>query len=115
MDNIYMLSDKMIPRRIGNQLKQTRLRQNITQQNLAEETGVSLSSIKKIEKGEIGSFDTWLRVLRILGLLDALQPLVNEPQPSPSEYYEMVHSSAKKIRKRAAGSPQKKAKEELLW
>lgn len=110
-----MLSDKMIPLRIGNRLKQTRLRQNITQQSLAEETGVSLSSIKKIEKGEIGSFDTWLRVLRILGLLDALQPLVNEPQPSPSEYYEMVHSSSKKTRKRAAGSPHKTAKEEPLW
>jgi len=97
-----VLSDKVIPARIGNRLKQTRLRQNIAQQNLAQEAGVSLSSIKKIEKGEIGSFDTLLRVLRVLGLLDVLQPLVDEQQPSPSEYYEMVHSSRAKTRKRAA-------------
>lgn len=115
MDDIYLLSDRMIPIRIGNRLKQTRLRQNITQQSLAEETGVSLSSIKKIEKGEIGSFDTWLRVLRILGLLDALQSLVDEPQPSPSEYYEMVHSLKLKTRKRAASRLHKTDKEEPSW
>lgn len=115
MDDIYMLSDTVIPCRIGDRLKQTRLRQNITQQKLAEEAGVSLSSIKKIEKGEVGSFDTLLRVLRTLGLLDVLQPLVNEQQPSPSEYYEMVHSSKIKTRKRAAGRLRKTEKEEPLW
>lgn len=34
----------------------------------------------KIEKGEIRSFDSLVRVLRILGKLDVLQPLIdNEP------------------------------------
>lgn len=115
MDNIYMLSDTVIQFRIGERLKQTRLKQNITQLSLAEEAGVSLSSVKKVEKGKIGSFDTLLRVLRILGLLDALQPLVDEPQPSPNEYYEMVHASKKKVRKRAASVFRKLEKEELTW
>ena len=115
MDNVYVLSDKVIPARIGNRLKQTRLRQNIAQQNLAQEAGVSLSSIKKIEKGEIGSFDTLLRVLRVLGLLDVLQPLVDEQQPSPSEYYEMVHSSGTKTRKRAASKVHKSEGGDSLW
>ena len=110
-----MLSDTVIQYRIGERLKQTRLRQNITQQSLAEEAGVSLSSVKKIEKGEIGSFDTLLRTLRILGLLDMLQPLVDEPQPTPSEYYEMVHSSKSKTRKRAASVLRKLEKEAPLW
>ena len=115
MDNIYMLSDMVIQYRIGERLKQTRLRQNITQQCLAEEAGVSLSSVKKIEKGEIGSFDTLLRTLRMLGLLDALQPLVDEPQPTPNEYYEMVQSSKSKIRKRAASVPRKSERGEPSW
>lgn len=115
MDNIYMLSDTVIQFRIGERLKQTRLKQNITQLSLAEEAGISLSSVKKVEKGKIGSFDTLLRVLRILGLLDALQPLVDEPQPSPNEYYEMVHASKKKVRKRAASVLRKLEKEELTW
>ena len=104
-----MLSDIVIQLKIGERLKQTRLRQNITQMSLAEEAGVSLSSIKKTEKGEIGSFDT---LLRVLGLLDILQQLVDDPQPTPNEYYEMVHSSKTKTRKRAASAPRKSGKEE---
>lgn len=115
MDNIYILSDTVIQYRIGNRLKQTRLKQNITQQSLADEAGVSLSSVKKVEKGEIGSFDTLLRVLRILGLLDALQSLVDEPQLSPNEYFEMVHASNTKIRKRAASVLHKLEKGESSW
>ena len=48
-----MLSDVAILSRIGNHMRSARLRQNITQQSLADAAGVSLSSLKKIEKGEI--------------------------------------------------------------
>lgn len=116
MDDIYMLADATIVSRIGNLLKAARLKQNITQQSLASASGVSLSSIKKIEKGEIGTFDSLLRVLRTLGKLDVLQPLVNEEQLSPSEYYELVHSaSTKHQRKRAVGRLNNKTKEDVEW
>ena len=110
-----MLSDGMIQSKIGLRLKAVRLKQNITQQTLAEESGVSLSSVKKIEKGEIGSFDSLLRVLRTLGKLDVLLPLVEEEQLSPSEYYEMVNKAGKAQRKRAVGSKHKVEKEESTW
>ena len=115
MEDIYMLSDGMIQSKIGERLKAVRLKQNITQQALAEESGVSLSSVKKIEKGEIGSFDSLLRVLRTLGKLDVLLPLVEEEQLSPSEYYELVNKANKAQRKRAAGKLTKKDKEEQVW
>ena len=38
-----MLADATILNRIGNKLKATRLKQNITQQSLADAAGVSLS------------------------------------------------------------------------
>ena len=110
-----MLPDGMIQSRIGERLKAVRLKQNITQQALAEESGVSLSSVKKIEKGEIGSFDSLLRLLRTLGKLDVLLPLVEEAQLSPSEYYELVNKTSKAQRKRAAGKLAKKDKEEQVW
>ena len=109
-----MLSDAMILTKIGERLKALRLKQNITQQNLAKEAGVSLSSIKKIEKGEIGSFDSLLRVLRTLGKLDVLLPLVEEEQLSPSQYYEWVQKVGAHQRKRA-GAKVQKDKEESLW
>ena len=115
MEDIYILSDGMIQSKIGERLKAVRLKQNIKQQALAEESGVSLSSVKKIEKGEIGSFDSLLRVLRTLGKLDVLLPLVEEEQLSPSEYYELMQKAGAHQRKRAAGKSTQKDKEELSW
>ena len=108
-----MLADEVILARIGQRLKAVRLKQNITQQRLAEDSGVSLSSVKKIENGEIRSFDSLLRVLRTLGKLEVLQPLVEEEQLSPSEYYEMVHKAGVHQRKRAASKEGRRKMEEV--
>ena len=116
MDDIYMLSDVTILSRIGNHMRTVRLKQNITQQSLADAAGVSLSSLKKIEKGEIGTFDSLLRVMRTLGKLDVLQPLVDEEQMSPSEYYDLVHSAnTKHKRQRAAGKINNTSNEGVEW
>ena len=115
MDDIYRLTDMAILERIGENLKSARLKQNITQQSLSEAANVSLSSIKKIEKGEIRSFDSLLRMLRTLGKLDMLQQLVEEEQLSPSEYYNMVQASKTKQRKRAVGKLKNAKQEESEW
>lgn len=116
MDDIYTLADTIILNRVGSHLKAVRLRQNITQQSLADAAGISLSTLKKIEKGEIGSFDSLLRVLRTLGKLDVLLPLVEEEQLSPSEYYHLVQSNtARHQRQRAAGRLNNTDKEESAW
>ena len=101
MDDIYFLTDLDVAKRIGAKLKSMRLRQNITQSNLAESAGVSLSTLKKIESGDICSFDSFLRMLRTLRKLDVLQPLVDEEQLTPNEYWEFINSAKRKIRKRA--------------
>lgn len=113
MDDIYALSDTQLSKRIGEKLKAIRLRRNITQQSLAEVSSISLSSVKKVENGEIDSFDTLLRILRTLGLLESISALFEEEQLSPSEYYEMVSKAKKQTRKRAAGKL-KVNKEEAL-
>ena len=115
MDDIYMLTDMAILTRIGEKLKTVRLKQNITQQSLAEAANVSLSTVKKIEKGEICSFDAFLRILRTLGLLDMIQQLVEEEQLSPSEYYNMVQTSKTNQRKRATGKRNSTKQEKSAW
>lgn len=114
MDDIYMLSDAQLCKRIGNRLKATRLKRNITQQSLAEASSISLSSVKKIENGEIGNFDSLLRILRTLGMLEEISSLFEEEQLSPSEYYDIVNKARKQTRKRAAGRI-KTDKEESEW
>ena len=115
MENIYILTDAAIFSRIGNHLRQARLKQNITQQSLADAANVSLSSIRKIENGKIGSFDALVRIMRILGMLEVLQPLIDEEQMSPNEYYDLVNSSKKRQRKRAVGKIDNANKEDSEW
>ena len=103
MNDIYSLSDPQLRMCIGRKIKSIRLKRNITQSSLAEAASISLSSVKKVENGEIGAFDTLLRILRTLGMLESITSLIEEEQLSPSEYYEIVNKSKKKTRRRAVG------------
>ena len=103
-ENIYMLPDSEIRRRLGQKIRHLRLRQNFTQTSLAEQAQVSLTTLKRIEKGDISYFDSLMRVFRILGELDVFSPLIKEDEMSPNEYFEFVEASKKKQRKRASGN-----------
>lgn len=116
MDDIYILSDSAISGRISARLKETRLKQNMSRQELAARSGVSVSSISRMEEGEIKSFDSFLRVLRILGQLEVLLPLVREIEPSPAEYFRMVQENKSSARKRASKRCKSdKMEEESQW
>lgn len=90
MEDIYALSDLQIQKKIGEKLKATRLRLNITQDSVAEASAISRSSVKKVESGEIGSFDTLLRILRTLGMLDEIAKLCEEDELQPRKKEENV-------------------------
>lgn len=117
-ENIYMLPDGEIRRRMGQKIKRLRLRQNYTQASLAEQAQVSLTTLKRIEKGDISYFDSLMRVLRVLGELDVFSTLIKEEELSPNEYFEFVEACKKKQRKRASGgsktTPQPKT-EQTKW
>lgn len=104
MNDIYLLSDAELTKRIASRLKELRLTQNISRHDLSASSGVSTSTISRMEEGEIRSFDSFLRIIRTLGKIDCLQPLVEEEEISPNEYYRLVHSSKTKRRKRASKS-----------
>lgn len=102
MENINMLSDSEIVAKISSRLKDLRLKQNITRQELAVKSGVSVASIARMESGEIKSFDSFMRILRTLGKIDIFLPLVEEEPISPNEYLKMVQAAGKHRRKRAS-------------
>lgn len=110
-----MLSDTEITKRISEKLKELRLKQNITRQDVSISSGVSMSSIVRMEDGEIKSFESFLRILRTLGRIDILRPLLDEEEISPNEYYKLMHSAKAKQRKRASKSNTNNKQEESEW
>ncbi len=110
-----MLSDAEITSRISARLKELRLKQNISRQDLAVSSGVSMSSIVRMEDGEIKSFESLIRVLRTLGKIDVLLPLVEEEEISPNEYFQMVHTAKPKQRRRASKSVIDNQQEKSEW
>ncbi|MCQ2074705.1 MAG: helix-turn-helix domain-containing protein [Bacteroidaceae bacterium] len=115
IDDVNMLSDAEITVRISGKLKELRLKQNISRQDVSASSGVSMSSIVRMEDGEIKSFESFLRILRTLGRIDVLLPLLEEEEISPNEYFKLVHSTQTKKRKRASGSHNNIPKEESEW
>lgn len=115
LDNIYMLTDIEICDRIGVKIKTVRLKQNMSQEELADKSGVSISTIKRMEEGEVKTLESLIRILRTLGKLDIFIPLVNEEQLSPNEYYELASKENKFVRKRASKGYKIENKEETEW
>ena len=110
-----MLSDTEITKKISEKLKELRLKQNISRQDVSVSSGVSMSSIVRMEDGEIKSFESFLRILRTLGKIDVLLPLLEEEEISPNEYFRLVHSAKNKTRKRASKSNTNIRQEESEW
>jgi len=69
---------------IGARLASIRLARNITQAELADEAGLGLRTVQRLEQGVAATnLSGFLRVCRVLGVLDRLDALIPEPAVSP--------------------------------
>lgn len=62
-------------------LAHRRLELNWTQDQLAEQSGVSVATLRRLEAGESTQLANWLRVLTALGLVDRLAALAPDRDP----------------------------------
>lgn len=115
LDNIYMLTDIELCNRTAAKIKTVRLKQNMSQGELAAKSGVSVSTIKRIEDGDVKTVESLIRILRTLGQLDIFIPLVEDNPLSPNEYYELANKASKHKRKRASKGSKTENKEESEW
>ena len=70
---------------LGNKLEKIRLARNLTQSQLAQEAGVTVLTLQRLERGLGVSMDTFLRVMIALGLQGYLQTLLPDPSVRPVE------------------------------
>jgi putative transcriptional regulator len=100
--DFYTLSDKGIERELGQRFRALRLQRNVTQQELAEATTLSLNTIKALEAGR-GKLATVVAVLRELGALEQLDQFIPATPISPLQLAKLQG----RTRERASGKRHK--------
>ena len=88
-------------KRLGENLRERRLRANLSQQMLAERSDVSLNAVKNLESGRGAAVFSLMSVCRTLGAMDWIDSLAPESEPSPLEI-------AKRGRMRRRAAPKRK-------
>lgn len=82
-------SDAAVLAEVGSRLKRRRLQRNQTQQQLADEAGVSKRTIERLESGGSTQLSSFIRICRALDMLERFESLVYQPLPSPIEQLDL--------------------------
>lgn len=85
MTDFYEYSIPELVRLLGSRFKEYRMRCNLTQKEVAEQSGIGLTTIHKFENGVAGniSLSTFILLLKVIGKIDALDDVLPELPESP--------------------------------
>ncbi|GFE67095.1 helix-turn-helix domain-containing protein [Litoreibacter roseus] len=95
--------DKVILRELGERLAKLRKQRGYSQEELAEESGLGVATLRRIEAGEGSQMDSWLKLLKALQMISSLDQFLPENFESP-----MAQAKASGRRKRNAPSSGKR-------
>ena len=84
---------------VGTAMRQLRLQRNLTQQVVAERSGVSFNTVGNLEQGKGASLRNFLAICRTLGKVDWIKAL---PPPMGVSPIEMLKRMDKPVRQRAS-------------
>ena len=102
------LTDEALLKLIGERLAGLRLARNLTQQQLAEEAGLGLRTVQRLESGAAATqLSGFMRVCRVLDLVENFETLIPEPVASPMAQLKLRSRRRKRAtgKKAATGKP----------
>lgn len=77
------MSDAAILTEIGRRIRDERMQRDMQQKDVSQFCGVGLSTVTRMEKGTVVSFDKFIKVLRALDLLENLDLLLPKKPINP--------------------------------
>ena len=85
MADFYEYSTPELVRLLGSRFKEYRMRCNLTQKEVAEQSGIGLTTIHKFENGTANSLSlsTFILLLRVVGQVNALDDVLPDLPVSP--------------------------------
>ncbi len=92
------MTDKVLTGVIGKFIQHHRLNQNRSQDDIANDAGISRSTLSLLERGESVSMSSLIRILRVLDLLYIMNVFEVEKEVSPIEYAKLQKGKRKRSR-----------------
>lgn len=102
-------SNEHVLKELGRRIKAARIDTPLTQDELAERAGISLSTVAAIERGADARMGSYLCVLRALNMLENANAFVPEQPVRPTQLAKLGHE-----RKRAT-SPARRKDSNNAW
>jgi len=98
MTDYYEYSIPELIKLLGARFKDCRLRSNMTQKEVAEQSGVSINTITKFENGITGSMSlgTFLLLMKSIGQIECLDEMM--PELPESAYLQKWGKKVQRIR-----------------
>lgn len=75
--------DAIILQEIGNRLARHRKQRGFSQTRLAEEAGLGVATLRRIEAGEGSQIESWIKLLKALRMTSAVDQFLPETVASP--------------------------------
>lgn len=96
-----MKFDKLTPesdilKEIGRRLAMLRKQQGFTQARLAEEAGIGVATLRRIEGGQDSQMESWLKILKALNWITSIDALLPEQIKSPMAQVRATKKGTKK-------------------
>lgn len=99
------LTSRALRTEMGRRLAKLRLARNVTQRTLAEDAGVGLRTLRRIETGKPSGLDSLLRVAIALGLGEGLLSAVPPREVRPIERVDSGGRERQRARPRKGAPP----------
>lgn len=80
MDNWLLLTEQEILKEMGKRLQRIRLQYNLTQKELSEDVGLSVSTISLIEQGKSTTVESLIRILVRLNRIRNFESVFSIPE-----------------------------------
>lgn len=104
----HKMTDDALLQLIGERLAALRLARNLTQRQVAEQAGLGLRTVQRLEQGAAAThLSGFIRVCRVLDLVERLDTFIPEPRLSPMAQLQQQGRKRRRAssKKAAAGAP----------
>jgi transcriptional regulator with XRE-family HTH domain len=92
-----LMTDRAVLEELGHRLARRRIARELTQEDLANEAGISKRTLERLEAGQPSQFLTVVRVLRALNMLDLLEVAIPEATTRPMELLKMKGKERQRV------------------